>query len=109
METLRRLRRFYWPHKHLFFLSILCLFGTTGITLVYPLVLKVTIDDVIGKMQYHFVPWIAGGFLLLMGVKGFLLFIHQYFGDLFGIRAVYELRNELYKKLQYLSFRYYDN
>ncbi|CCQ94886.1 putative ABC transporter (ATP-binding protein) [[Clostridium] ultunense Esp] len=109
METLRRLKRFYWPHKHFFVISILCLLGTTGITLVYPLVLKVTIDDVIGKMQYGLVPWIAGGFLLLMGVKGFLLFIHQYFGDLFGIRAVYELRNELYKKLQYLSFRYYDN
>lgn len=109
METLRRLKRFYWPNKHLFILSILCLIGVTGVTLVYPLFLKITIDDVIGNAQYHLVPWIAGGFIALMVMKGFLLFIHQYFGDLFGVRAVYALRGELYKKLQFLSFHFYDN
>lgn len=109
METLRRLKRFYWPNKHLFLLSILCLLGVTSITMVYPLILKVTIDDVIGKMQYSWIPWIAGGFIALMAVKGVLLFIHLYFGDLFGVRAVYALRGALYKKLQYLSFHYYDN
>src|SRR5690606_30725395 len=29
--------------------------------------------------------------------------------DLFGIKSVYNLRNALYKKLQFLSFSYYDN
>ncbi|PTY83060.1 ABC transporter ATP-binding protein [Heyndrickxia sporothermodurans] len=44
-----------------------------------------------------------------MLVKGVATFIQQYTGDLFGITSVYRLRNELYKKLQFQPFRYYDN
>lgn len=44
-----------------------------------------------------------------MAVKGVTTYIQQYTGDLFGIISVYKLRNSLYRKLQYLPFRYYDN
>jgi ATP-binding cassette subfamily B multidrug efflux pump len=89
--------------------SIFALLFVTGITVIYPLILKFIIDDIVGKGQYHYVPYVAIGFILLMGVKGLASYYHQYYGDFFGIRTVYELRNELYKKLQYLPFRYYDN
>lgn len=109
METFKRLKEFYWPYKRYFFGSIFALLFVTGITVVYPLVLKFTIDDIVGDKQYHLVPYVAIGFILLMAIKGSASYYHQYYGDFFGIRAVYELRNALYKKLQYLPFRYYDN
>lgn len=109
METFKRLKEFYWPYKRFFLGSIFALFFVTGITVIYPLILQFTIDDVVGKGQYHLVPYIALGFILLMGIKGVASYFHQYFGDYFGIRAVYLLRNALYKKLQFLPFRYYDN
>lgn len=109
LNTFKRLKSFYWPYKGRFLLSIGALILVTGITVVYPLVLKLTIDEVIGKGKYEWVPWIAGGFLLLMTLKAVAVFFHQYHGDLFGIRSVYELRNALYKKLEALPFRFYDN
>ncbi len=59
--------------------------------------------------KYEWVPYLAIGFVLIMAIKGIATYIHQYHGDLFGIKSVFSLRNELYEKLQYLPFKYYDN
>jgi ABC-type multidrug transport system fused ATPase/permease subunit len=81
----------------------------TAITVVYPMVLQFTIDDVVLNEQFSLVPWIALGFVGIMTVKGVATYFHQYLGDMFGIKSVYRMRNELYEKLQRLPFRYYDN
>ncbi|WP_209124964.1 ABC transporter ATP-binding protein [Alkalihalobacillus sp. BA299] len=109
MNTFQRLKEFYWPYKKHFIGSMLFLIVITAITVIYPIILKVTIDDVILSGNSTYVPFIAFGFILLMVLKGIATYYHQFLGDLFGVRAVYELRNALYKKLQYLPFRYYDN
>ncbi|WP_409305255.1 ABC transporter ATP-binding protein [Peribacillus sp. SCS-155] len=109
METFKKLKQFYWPYKAYFIYSVLFLILITGITVVYPIILQLTIDEVVVKEKYSWIPYLAFGFVAIMAVKGVATFIHQYTGDLFGIKSVYSLRNELYKKLQYLPFRYYDN
>ncbi|WP_433749300.1 ABC transporter ATP-binding protein [Falsibacillus pallidus] len=109
METFKKLKGFYWPHKKYFITSMIFLLLVTGITIVYPMILQVTIDDVILKGNYQLIPYLALGFIGVMIIKGAATFINQYTGDLFGITSVYHLRNELYKKLQYLPFKYYDN
>src|SRR5690606_17141398 len=77
--------------------------------MIYPLALTVTIDEVIGAGRYEWVPWIVLGFVSLMLIKSLAAFVQQFAGDLFGIRTVYELRNALYRKLESLPFRFYDN
>ena len=109
MITFKRLKDFYLPFTRYFIISILTLLAVTGITVVYPVILQVTIDTVIIGQNYNLVPYVSIGFLVLMSLKGVAVYFHQYFGDLFGIRSVYELRNALYRKLQFLPFRYYDN
>ncbi|WP_132744479.1 ABC transporter ATP-binding protein [Scopulibacillus darangshiensis] len=109
MDTFKRLKEFYWPYKKLFFGSIFFLLFVTGISVVYPIMLQQTIDRVIIGNHFNLVPYLAIGFLLIMAVKGLSSYFHQYWGDLFGISSVYNLRKALYKKLQYLPFRYYDN
>src|SRR5690554_2391997 len=73
------------------------------------MVLQITIDNVIVGQQFGLVPYLAFGFIAIMVIKGIATYIHQYFGELFGIRTVYDIRDALYKKLQKLSFKYYDN
>ncbi|PYZ97959.1 multidrug ABC transporter ATP-binding protein [Alteribacter lacisalsi] len=109
MNTFKRLKHFYWPYKGYFFWSILFLLLVTGITVVYPVILQFTIDNVIVAGNYGLVPYVAVGFFLLMALKGLFTYFHQYLGDLFGIKAVYKVRDALYYKLQFLPFRYYDN
>lgn len=89
--------------------SAVCLLIVTMITVAYPIVLQYTIDHIILAERYDATISVALIFMGLMIVKGIFTYFQQYLGDLFGITAVYDLRNALYKKLQYLPFSYYDN
>ncbi|MBN8191637.1 ABC transporter ATP-binding protein [Bacillus sp. NTK074B] len=109
MDTFKKLKAFYWPYKKHFIISMIFLIFVTGITVVYPMILQITIDDVILQGEYGWIPYLAFGFITIMVLKGIATFIQQYNGDLFGITSVYRLRNELYEKLQFLPFSYYDN
>ncbi|PMC35141.1 multidrug ABC transporter ATP-binding protein [Bacillus sp. UMB0899] len=109
METFKKLKSFYWPFKKYFLWSLFFVIFITTITVVYPIVLQLTIDEIVLKGQYEYIPWIVSGFLALMVIKGVSAFFHQYLGDMFGIQSVYRLRNALYEKLQRLPFMYYDN
>ncbi|MGJ9381349.1 ABC transporter ATP-binding protein [Salipaludibacillus sp. CF4.18] len=109
MDTFKRLKEFYWPYKQYFFLSIIFLLVSTVFTVVYPIILQFTIDYIVIDGNFQWVPYVALGFFVITLLKGVAIYFHQYLGDLFGIQSVYELRNALYRKLQFLPFRYYDN
>ncbi|WP_138415119.1 ABC transporter ATP-binding protein [Aquibacillus sediminis] len=109
METFKKLKSFYWPFKKYFFMSLFFVLLVTGITVIYPMLLQITIDHVVTDGQYQLIPYLSIGFILIMIVKGVANFSQQYLGDLFGVKTVYTLRDGLYKKLQRLSFTYYDN
>ncbi|MEI5905975.1 ABC transporter ATP-binding protein [Bacillus spongiae] len=109
MEVFKKLKEFYWPYKKYFFTSMIFLLFVTGITVVYPMILQITIDEVVLKSNYDWIPYLALGFIAAMALKGVATFIQQYTGDMFGITSVYRLRNVLYEKLQFLPFKYYDN
>lgn len=109
METFKKLKSYYWPYKNYFIWSIFFMLIVTAITVIYPMILQVTIDEAVMGGRYELIPILAAGFIGFMVVKGICTYIYQYTGDLFGIHSVYKLRNSLYEKLQFLSFRYYDN
>ncbi|MCR2820888.1 ABC transporter ATP-binding protein [Lederbergia panacisoli] len=109
MDTLKKLRQYYWPYKQYFFISMFFLLFVTAITVIYPIILQLTIDEVVLKGQYSWIVPLTLSFLGIMIIKGIVTFIQQYTGEIFGIKAVYSLRNALYEKLQFLPFRYYDN
>jgi len=109
METFKKLRQYYWPYRQYFFISMFFLLFVTAITVIYPIILQLTIDEVVLKGQYNWIAPLTFSFLGIMIIKGIVTFIQQYTGEIFGIKAVYSLRNALYEKLQFLPFRYYDN
>ncbi|SFL95724.1 ABC transporter ATP-binding protein [Salibacterium qingdaonense] len=109
MNTFKRLRHFYLPDRKLFFASIVFLIMMTSLTMAYPIVLQYAIDEVVIASNASLLPYLAVGFVLLTVLKAIATYLHQYCGDMFGIRSVYRLRQSLYEKLQYLPFRFYDN
>lgn len=108
MEVLKQLSIYYRERRYYLILSILCLAATTGLGLVYPLLLRKLIDDVIRQQQYNLVVGIALTALSVVVIKAFLQFLHGFFGGRLGNYLAYRLRNACYEKLQFLSFRYYD-
>ncbi|AZK47257.1 ABC transporter ATP-binding protein [Paenibacillus lentus] len=108
MEVLRQLRGYYQERRTYLVLSILCLAAATGFGLVYPLLLRNLIDDVIRPGNYEGVLWIALTAVGVVVIKASLQFLHGFFGGRLGNYLAYRLRNACYEKLQFLSFRYYD-
>ncbi|RSL34109.1 ABC transporter ATP-binding protein [Salibacterium salarium] len=109
MYIFKRLKDFYWPDKRLFVISICFLIVMTSLTMAYPIVLQYAIDEVVIGSNWGLLPYLAVGFVLITVLKAIATYIHQYCGDMFGIRSVYRLRDRLYKKLQFLPFTFYDN
>lgn len=97
------------PYKKYLIISIIFMVITTAITLVYPILLQQTIDEVILNRRSDIVLLLVSLYFVLMVIKAVASYIQQYTGRIFGIYAMYKLREKLYEKLQFLPFRYYDN
>lgn len=108
VDIFRQLKPFYWPDRKLLALSIFALMCTTALGLVYPNMLRILIDDVIQKGNYGWVPALSLTVVGVIALKAAMQFVHGFTGGRLGNRVSYRLRNSLYKKLQYLSFQYYD-
>lgn len=108
MNVFKQLAPYYWPKKAYFFASIVCLMFVTALGLVYPNLLRILIDDVIDGGKYEWVPWLALTVVTVVSVKGTLQFLSGFFGGRLGNWTAYEMRNACYRKLQSLSYGYYD-
>lgn len=82
---------------------------TIALGLVYPKMLSLFINRVVIDRQFSLVLPYLGIIVGAAVVKSGVNFGQQFVGQLFGLHAVYDLRNELYRKLNRQPFSYYDN
>jgi ATP-binding cassette subfamily B protein len=108
VDVFRQLKAFYWPHRTLLFVSIGALVCVTALGLVQPYLMRVLIDDIIMDGKFGLVPAVALTVVGVVVVKASMQYLHGFTGGRLGNRVAYNLRNALYRKLQYLSFQYYD-
>lgn len=105
---LKRFIKYYKPHRKLFFLDITCAFIISIIDLIFPIITRNFINDLIpnGKLQLF---WHFSALLLIMYVvRTGLQYIVEYWGHVVGIRMEADMRRDLFKHLQTLSFSFYD-
>jgi len=104
----RRLSRFYRPYLSLLWVSLGFLVLTALLQLAYPYLLKAIVNRVIlGHREDLLLP-LSAAILLASLVKGVCNFTQAYLAQVFGARTAFDLRNELYRKLNHLPFRFYD-
>lgn len=92
----------------LMLLALTCLIVTSLLEFIIPQLTRHTIDVVIPGGHFASLPWVAAGILgtaALLGVFGFLSSISL---ASVGQRAIFDLRNELYRHLQSLDMSFYD-
>ncbi|TMV48083.1 ABC transporter ATP-binding protein [Paenibacillus mesophilus] len=92
----------------LMLLALACLIGNSLLEFVIPQLSRYTIDDVIPAGNYGALPWVALGVLgtaVLLGLFGYLS--SNSLASV-GQRAIFDLRNELYRHMQSLDMAFYD-
>lgn len=108
MEVFRHLRRFYWPYRWLWVTSAASMLSVIVLSLLQPRVIGLIVDRVLTGGQQQLLMPLVGALLAIAAVRAALVFCQVHFGERFGIKSVYDLRNSLYETLQQLSFAFYD-
>ena len=99
---------YFKNHWKLFLLDITCAVLIAAIDLSFPLITRTALYEWLPNQQYRFFFTIMIVVAAFYGVRAFLQFIVAYFGHTFGIRVEADIRADLFKHMQELSFDYYD-
>lgn len=107
MSYLKRLLPFFTPYRGLMALLAVAIIVMTIGNTITPYVLTLIVDDGISKLDMRNVTLFS---LLLMGItliRSAAQYLQGYWQGLIGANIVRDLRNTLYRKLQYLPFSWY--
>jgi len=106
---LRRFARYYQPYLRLFTLDLVCAFGVAALELVFPVITRHLINEVVPAGNLKLLLWLIGGLILLYLVVAGLTYVINYWGHVVGIRMEADMRRDIFSHLQRLSFKFYDN
>ncbi len=99
---------YFKRHKGLFAIDVFCAICIAGVDLLFPLVTRSALYDMLPNKMYQTFFVIMAVFLACYGVRSFLNYIVAYYGHTFGIRVEADIRADLFAKLQTMSYDFYD-
>ena len=106
---LKRFLAYYKPHMKIFVLDMLASMLVALIGIVYPMITRTMLNDLIPNKNYRMIVF-AG--LMLLGlylVRMFLRYFIQYYGHVMGVRMQAQMRSDMFNHLQKLPYSFYDN
>ena len=106
---LKRFLAYYRPHKLLFGLDMGASLLVSVIAVIYPMITRWMLNDLIPNRQLRMVA-AAGGLLLgLYFVRMLLNYFIQYQGHMMGTKMQAQMRRDLFSHLEQLPFRFFDD
>jgi len=99
---------YFKNHKKLFAIDVGCAVGIAAIDLAFPLVTRSALYDLLPNQLYRTFFTIMIAVVASYVLRSFLNFIVAYYGHTFGIRVEADIRRDLFRHMQDLSFDYYD-
>ena len=107
--VLRRMMHYLRPYWGSAALALMGVLGSTALSIAIPTLLRDVIDIGVSEGNSGYMLS-AGAFVIGLGVlRGIVGFIYRYFGERMSHYIAYDLRNEIYDKVQNQSFTYHDN
>ena len=105
----KRFVSYYKPYKKMLVLDMLAALFISIIGMVYPIVTNKMLNDYIPSKMYSTII-VAGSIVLgLYIVRMLLRYFVQYYGHIIGVRMQSDMRKDLFRKLQALPYKFYDN
>lgn len=106
---LKVLVQYFRPHRGLFVLDLSCALVMALIDLAFPLVARSAMNQLLPARQFDtfFMVMIivAAAFVVRAGMN----YIITYWGHMFGVRVEADLRDDLFRHMQSLDFKFFDN
>ncbi len=106
---LKRFLAYYKPHKLIFTLDMLASFSVAMIAIMYPIITRTMLNDLIPNKNYKMVVIAGLGLLGIYGLRMLLNYFVQYYGHVMGVRMQAQMRSDMFDHLEKLPFSFYDN
>ena len=100
--------RYFARHKGLFAVDILCAVLIAAVDLLFPLVTRSALYDMLPGQMYRTFFIVMGVMVVCYLLRAFLNYIIAYYGHTFGIRVEADIRKDLFRHMQDMSFDFYD-
>ena len=100
---LKRFLSYYKPHKKLFAMDMIASLLVALIGVVYPMVTRTMLNDLIPDRNYRMIVIFGLGLFLLYFVRMLLNYFIQYQGHMMGVRMQAQMRSDMFNHLQKLA------
>ena len=107
-SPLRIFLHYFKNHKGLFAVDVFCAFLIAAIDLAFPLITRSALYDMLPGQMYRTFFIVMGVVVACYVLRSFLNYIVAYYGHTFGIRVEADIRRDLFRHMQEMSFDFYD-
>jgi ABC-type multidrug transport system fused ATPase/permease subunit len=107
-EIVRRVSKYLRPYRWMAAATIGCAIASLGFSFVYPKLTQFVIDDVIGQQQTHLLAPVMLGLLGAFFLRDAFNSIRIRINNTFEQNVIYDIRREVYARLQRLPVGYFD-
>lgn len=106
---LKEFIKYYKPYKKLFILDLLAAFTVALCDLVYPMITRNIMNEVVPNKDLRMLMVFAISLLLIFILKAGLNYFMQYWGHVVGVRMQADMRSYVFTHLQKLPNQYFNN
>ena len=99
---------YFKPHKNLFILDMSCAFLIAVIDLSFPAITRYSLNELLPVNAYKTFITIMVIMLIAYTLRAFFYYIITYYGHTFGVLVEADIRSDLFKHMQELSYGYFD-
>jgi ATP-binding cassette, subfamily B, bacterial len=107
-EIVRRVSRYLTPYKWMALGTIGCAILSLGFSFLYPRLTQFVIDDVIGQKQAHLLAPVMLGLIGAFFLRDAFNSLRIRINNTFEQNVIYDMRREVYARLQRLPVGYFD-
>lgn len=106
---LKRFLSYYKPHRVMFAFDMLASLLVAVIGMFYPIITRNMLNDYIPNQQHQKIIVFGAVLLALYLLKMLLNYFIQYQGHVIGVKMQAQMRSDMFKHLQTLPYKFYDN
>ena len=99
---------YFGNHKKLFAIDVTCAVLISAVDLAFPLVTRSALYDMLPGQMYRTFFTVMIAVVCSYVLRSFLQYIVAYYGHTFGIRVEADIRKDLFRHMQEMSFDFYD-
>ncbi len=107
MKKLKRFFAYYRPHKRLFIIDLICSFIISVANMFYPMIAR-RIMQAVEEKALQLIITLAIVLGAIYVVKAVLTYVVGYWGHVLGVRIQADMRKDLFRHIETLSFTYFD-